>query len=64
MAQRYKKINTRKILQVALAELADGKDYVDIPVTTISWYLKLFGGHNRLRPYNHISNNKLRARGT
>ncbi|MDE6548336.1 MAG: hypothetical protein K2L22_05000 [Muribaculaceae bacterium] len=26
------------ILQVPLAELAQGKDYVDVPLTTISWY--------------------------
>ncbi len=26
------------ISQAALAELADGKDYVDIPLTTMSWY--------------------------
>ncbi|MDE7508787.1 MAG: hypothetical protein K2M62_01560 [Muribaculaceae bacterium] len=26
------------ILQAALAELADGKNYVDVPLTTVSWY--------------------------
>lgn len=29
---------TLPISQAALAELADGKDYVDVPLTIISWY--------------------------
>ncbi len=31
-------IIVKVILQVPLAELADGKDYADVPLTTISWY--------------------------